>query len=248
MIRLGFFSSDINMIQTYMDKSKKLIEEGGDWDRRNRLKVYEGVYFLMARDFSSAAKLFQESVATFTATELMDYKALVFYTVLTTVLSFERVLLNDKVVKSPEIRAVLRENGLLTDFLDGFYNSQYKTFFHALVSLENEIDLDLYLSQHKRYLYRELRILSYGQFLNAYKSVTLDNMSQSFGVSAAFMDRELSRFIAAGRLPAKIDSVEGVIETNRPDNKNQQYNQVISKVMLCSIVCRSLQESSTFKM
>lgn len=35
--------------------------------------------------------------------------------------------------------------------------------------------------------------------------------------------RELSRFIASGRLSAKIDKVGGVVETSRPDTKNAQY-------------------------
>ena len=41
-----------------------------------------------------------------------------------------------------------------------------------------------------------------------------------------YFSRELSRFIAAGRLHAKIDKVGGIVETNRPDSKNYQY-QVI---------------------
>ena len=40
--------------------------------------------------------------------------------------------------------------------------------------------------------------------------------------------RELSRFIAAGRLHCKIDKVGGIVETNRPDSKNWQY-----QVLLC---------------
>jgi len=35
--------------------------------------------------------------------------------------------------------------------------------------------------------------------------------------------RELSRFIAAGRLHCKIDKVGGIVETSRPDSKNWQY-------------------------
>ena len=35
--------------------------------------------------------------------------------------------------------------------------------------------------------------------------------------------REVSRFIAAGRLHAKIDKTAGVIETNRPDPKTAHY-------------------------
>ena len=53
------------------------------------------------------------------------------------------------------------------------------------------------------------------QFMESYKSVKLAAVADSFGVSADFMDRELSEFIVAGRLPAKIDKVAGVVETNR---------------------------------
>ena len=53
------------------------------------------------------------------------------------------------------------------------------------------------------------------QFLESYKSVTVESMAQSFGVTTDFIDRELVDFIVAGRLTAKIDKVAGVIETNR---------------------------------
>ena len=58
-------------------------------------------------------------------------------------------------------------------------------------------------------------ILPLLQFLESYKSVTLQSMSDAFGVSADFLDEELAEFIVAGRLPARIDKVAGVIETNR---------------------------------
>jgi hypothetical protein len=45
------------------------------------------------------------------------------------------------------------------------------------------------------------------QFLESYKSVTLESMARAFGVSVDFIDRELVDFIVAGRLPAKIDKV-----------------------------------------
>lgn len=53
------------------------------------------------------------------------------------------------------------------------------------------------------------------QFLDSYKSVTLESMAQSFGVSIDFIDQELADFIVSNRLTAKIDKVAGVVETNR---------------------------------
>ena len=57
----------------------------------------------------------------------------------------------------------------------------------------------------------------------------LSSMAASFGVSVSLLDGELSRFIASGRLNAKIDKVGDVIETSRPDKKNGQYQEVVKK-------------------
>ena len=67
-----------------------LIEEGGDWDRRNRLKVYEGMYKISIRDFKGAVDNLLDTLATFTSTELMDYKDFVKYAVLAAALTLKR--------------------------------------------------------------------------------------------------------------------------------------------------------------
>lgn len=75
-----------------------LIDEGGDWDRRNRLKVYRGVYCMSIRDFKQAATLFLDTVATFTSYELMDYQTFVTYTVICSMIALERPELREKVM------------------------------------------------------------------------------------------------------------------------------------------------------
>ena len=89
-----------------------MIEEGGDWDRRNRLKVYRGAYCMAIRDFKTAANLFLDTVATFTSYELMDYKSFVKYTVYCSMIALERPILREKV----------RLNFLLIYFLKGRIN------------------------------------------------------------------------------------------------------------------------------
>jgi len=66
---------------------------------------------------------------------------------------------------------------------------------------------DRFLSAHAKWYLREVRVNAYAQFLESYKSVTATSMATAFGVSVEFLDRELSRFIAVGRIHAKIDKV-----------------------------------------
>ena len=77
--------------------STSLIDEGGDWDRRNRLKVYEGIHRMSIRDFKGAVALLLDSLATFTSTEMMEYKDFVKYTVLTAAITLPRPELKKKV-------------------------------------------------------------------------------------------------------------------------------------------------------
>ena len=72
-----------------------------------------------------------------------------------------------------------------------------------------------------------MRVAADKQFLASYKSVTLESMAAMFGVKVSFIDQELFRFITMGRLEEKIDKVAGIIETNRPDAKNSQYQNTL---------------------
>ena len=38
-IRIGLFHNDHTITTANIAKAKQMLEEGGDWDRRNRLKV-----------------------------------------------------------------------------------------------------------------------------------------------------------------------------------------------------------------
>lgn len=45
--------------------AEELCAGGGDWERKNRLRVYEAVFLLATRDLARAANLLLDSIATF---------------------------------------------------------------------------------------------------------------------------------------------------------------------------------------
>lgn len=228
-IRLGLFYGDTDITQTNIDKASALIEKGGDWDRRNRLTAYRGVYYASIRQFSEASKLFLEAQSTFTATELLDFTEFIKLTILTSVPTLSRRELK-KLMESPEVLQTIDELPHLREFTSSLYNSEYATFFRALAAVEQAYLLpSRVLACHTQYYVREMRIKAFAQLLESYRSVALDRMAAAFGVSSEYMDKELSRFISAGRLPAVIDKVDGVIENRRPDQKNAQYSRIIKE-------------------
>ncbi|XP_070967504.1 26S proteasome non-ATPase regulatory subunit 6-like [Oncorhynchus clarkii lewisi] len=229
LLRIGLFYMDSDLITRNTEKAKSLIEEGGDWDRRNRLKVYQGLYCVAIRDFKQAAELFLDTVSTFTSYELMDYKTFVTYTVYVCMIAQKRPDLREKVIKGAEILEVLHSLPAVRQYLFSLYECRYSVFFQSLATVEQDMKKDWLFAPHYRYYVREMRIHAYSQLLESYRSLTLGYMAEAFGVSTEFIDQELSRFIAAGRLHCKIDKVNEIVETNRPDSKNWQYQETIKK-------------------
>ncbi|KYR00830.1 26S proteasome non-ATPase regulatory subunit 6 [Tieghemostelium lacteum] len=229
VIRMGIFWMDHDTVTRNIEKAKTLVEEGGDWDKKNRLKTYEAVYLMSIRKFKEASELFLDTLASFTSTEFIDYNRFVQYLVFTSLLHLDRVSLKSKVIDSPDVLSVIHEIPNLSSLLVSFYNGDYTQFFKALAHFSDSVKTDRYLGPHAQFLTREMRILAYTQFLESYSSVKLESMSQQFGVSVGFIDRELSRFVAAGRLNCKIDKVSGVIETTRSDVKNSLYKSLIQQ-------------------
>ncbi len=107
IIRMGLFYGDKHLVKKHVERAKTLVESGGDWDRRNRLKAYEGLYLLTARSYNLSAPLLLDSLSTFTSYELCTYSNLVIYAVLAGSVSLKRVDFKSKVVDAPEIRAIL---------------------------------------------------------------------------------------------------------------------------------------------
>jgi 26S proteasome regulatory subunit N7 len=229
MARIELFRMNTPKLKDLITESKRLIELGGDWDRRNRLKVYEALYLMSIRDVRKASALLLDCIATFTCVELCSYKQFMFYALLTSIISLSRNDLRKKVVDNPHVISIIRDLPEIQALLKSIYNCEYNLFFQALLSVYPNVIKDRYLGSHCSYLVREYRILAYLQFLEAYKSVMMSSMAASFGMNLSLLDEELSRFISSGRLNAKIDKVGDVIETNRPDKKNSQYQEVIKK-------------------
>jgi len=226
-IRVALFFTDVAAAKSQLAEAKKLAADGGDWDRNNRLSVYESAYLLVTRDIDGAAGKLQGGVATFTCVELCTYPEFVFYAVVTNVLTLPRPELKKKIIDGPEVLQVIKQLPHLSTLVTSLYDCEYATFFAVLPELEALLLKDRYLAQHARFVIRELRVLVYTQFLEAYKTVTLASMAAAFGISVEFVDRELARFISVGRLNAKVDKVANVVETTRADQKSKKYQETI---------------------
>eukprot|EP00986_Skeletonema_menzelii_P011674 scaffold6103_cov146-Skeletonema_menzelii.AAC.17 len=229
MTRVCSFWGDWKSMNETLTKAAKVIEKGGDWDRRNRLKAYQAMSYLCSRDLKSASSLLVEGIATFSCMELCEYSEFIMYAIVTNLLYLKRTEVKKSIIDGSEILQVAKDIPVVMQLANTLYDCDYKAYLHTLVDLQPHLVANRYLQPHAGYILRELHVLAFQQFLDSYQSVTLESMATSFGVGVEFLDLQLSRFIAAGRLTAKIDKYGGVVETNRPDWKNARYQEMIQK-------------------
>eukprot|EP00955_Chlamydomonas_euryale_P091548 364631-Chlamydomonas_euryale.AAC.31 len=142
-----------------------------------------------------------------TALPLPARSRVIFYAVVTAVVAMDRVSLKKSVIDASEVLTGIGQIPHLEAYLNSLYACKYASFFAAFVEVVDLMRADPYLSLHLRYYMREVRVVAYAQFLESYKSVTLESMAAAFDVPPGFLDAEVADFIVAGRLNAKIDKV-----------------------------------------
>ena len=177
IILMNLEKYDLDALKKDVATCKQLVEEGADWDKKNKLKIFEGVYCMLTRDLKKASELFLSNIATFTCVELLDYKEFIFYTVILGLLTQSRKTIREEIIHSPDVLSVIREIPHLKQFAESFYSCEYKKFFQSFVHLLDRLKTDIYLKDHVNYYAKEMRLVAYKQYLEAFKSVTVDNMA-----------------------------------------------------------------------
>ena len=109
--RITSFYNDTKKTDEYLHRAMTLAEVGGgsDWDRRNRLKIYNAIQYLLHRDIHKASKLLLDCISTFNAVEYCTYKEFIVYTILSNLLHLTRPELKRVILNGSEIITISSE-------------------------------------------------------------------------------------------------------------------------------------------
>lgn len=161
ILLMNIEKEDIVAIKKDIETCHRLVEDGADWDKKNKLKIFEGVYCIMIRDFKKASDLFVSSIATFTAVELLDFKDFIFYAVVLGLLTQDRKRIKKDIIHSPDVLAINREIPYLKEFSESFYNCDYNTFFKAFIEICDMVSKDRLMKTHAKFYTKEMRLVAY---------------------------------------------------------------------------------------
>ena len=78
-VRVGLFHADYGMVKDKLVETRKMADDGGDWDRRNRLKIHEAVNSMLKRQFKDATENFLSSIVTYVEESLLYYSTVLLF-------------------------------------------------------------------------------------------------------------------------------------------------------------------------
>lgn len=167
------------------------IESARDWDQKNRMRLFRGIWLLSQRKFEEGGKLLQESLATFTEIDFVPFVDVVRWTVAAGAAAFDRASLG-ALLRSAEVAEVeVKLPAAILAVAQSLHACSYGELFAGLAQVEEEglLAKDWLLHPHAQFFVREVRIRAYGQVLRSYRSLRLDSMASAFGISANFLER-----------------------------------------------------------
>lgn len=221
---------NFELFEKSLDACRKLTDDSLDWEKKNKLAVYQGIHQLLKRQTADAADTLLACVDTFNSPEIMTFKELVKYAVVLGLLELPRKDIRERIIQNAEINSVLNETPLLKKLVQTVYGMNYKQFFEVLIQVSDEVlKEDVLLFRHRQFLLKRARIVIYSLFLESYKTVRLNKMAASFGVSIEFLDKELAELISQKYLSCKIDRVNLVVEAVRVDDRSTAYQEIEKK-------------------
>lgn len=216
-IRMSIILQNRTSLIINVEDAQAIFESSCDWDRKNRFKVYLGLFYLIKAEFFNAAAQFSECLASFDAKELLPFEKVILYLVFCSLLAFSRNELKSKIIDNSEVRKC-KEFLLLPECL---YNCQYSDFFRRLLEFIELTDDDLFLSQFREHFCKEMKIRGYRQLLLSYQSLHLIKMAQVFNVESGHIEEDLRNFINERKLPCIIDRVDGVVRMKEAKNDDE---------------------------
>ena len=209
-IRIALILDDKQMLNTNILKAKE-VSILADWDRKNRFKVYLGVYSIRKADFVEAAKYFYECLASFEAEEILSFNEVILYLVFSGLLVYSRNDLEKKLINNFEVLK-LKE---ISAPAEAFYNCEYSKLLSVLINFSDLMDNDVFIQKYREYFVREMMCKGYVQFLSSYQSVGITKMAEVFGVRDEFLEEDLRKFTINKRIGCEIDKLDNLITVLR---------------------------------
>ncbi|CAD6892517.1 unnamed protein product [Tilletia laevis] len=194
-----------------------------------RLKAAHALALFRLERFPLAAKAFLDCDANAAEaySEFISPGDIALYGVLCSLASFGRAELKSVVLERSSFQSFLEYEPHAREMLDSFASCRYQKVLDVLNKWQTRHNLDLHLSPVIAKLKLSLIRRAICQFVEPYDSVRVDRVSEAFGWDTVRTQIALTELVRTGEIRARIDTVGGVLEVDRVDERAELFGRAI---------------------
>ncbi|KAL3310480.1 hypothetical protein Ciccas_010954 [Cichlidogyrus casuarinus] len=152
-----------------------------------------------------------------------------FYMTICSLATMDRSELSTQILgpSSVNARMLLEAEPTCREVIHAFHSADYSTCLAKLAQVENQLRMDMFVSNHVGPLLQEIRSRALCQYFSPYQTASLDRMAGSFGTTRVALEAELAQLIQKGAMNARIDSHRGLLKALSVDQRSICFAQAL---------------------
>ncbi|EPE36131.1 Winged helix DNA-binding protein [Glarea lozoyensis ATCC 20868] len=193
------------------------------------LHAVQGLAHFDVGDYSEAANsfLWTEPGLAQSAATIISPNDVAVYGGLCALATMDRNQLQRRVLENSSFRTYLEMEPQIRRAISFFINSRYTNCLQVLESYRADYLLDIYLHRHIDEIYQLIRGKCIVQYFIPFSSVTLASLNSGFAPLGKTMDKELIAMIQRGDLDARINTVDGLLESRKVDPRAELQREAL---------------------
>ncbi|CAD5223731.1 unnamed protein product [Bursaphelenchus okinawaensis] len=228
--------------------NKKLIQVS-----KTKLNAVSGLTAMQTGKFKEAAnKFMQVDLDSLEYPELLSNHDIAAYGTVTSLATYERSELKEKVLGSASFRKFLESEPKFVNLLQKFTSNQFGVALDILNDIKDGLLLNVYLAPMLDELYALIRKRAIIQYFEPYYSADLKGMAVEFRTSVEELEMELVYLIKSKELSGRIDNYNKILHLKIGNKQNEIFDKILKtnadlEETVHAIILRSaLQQQGVF--
>lgn len=211
----------------------------------------QGLHHMCMGEYKEGARSFLETDFSLTDTfnDVLTANDVAIYGGLCALASMSRAELQEEVLENSSFRSFLELEPQIRRAINLFCASKYGQCLGILEGYRADYLLDIYLQDHVASIFKQVRTKSIIQYFEPFSRVTLDALSNTFGVNSIIsrssncnvdgasslvttqpIEHELIELIESGQLSARIDLEARVLVAKERDLRSELYEEATESI------------------
>ncbi|CAF0789131.1 unnamed protein product [Didymodactylos carnosus] len=208
----------------------------------SKLKVYAGIAELSTKRYKLAARHFISvnfEHCQNNCHDLISPQTLIQYVCLCSLATFERHEIQRLILNS-NIKQYLELEPNIRDIIQKFYDTNYSDCLKLMTQYQSLFYLDIYLAQHVKPLYHDIRHRIIVTYFLPYKNASMLIMAKQLNTTIDSLEDELVNLIRNGKIKARIDSKNKILYVADTDQRWYAYQHALNIAKECEKTTKSL--------